>query len=173
MDGTVKLFHLSNKRVLQTFVHCKPEAVSDAPADGSEMEAEEEELESTMSVECVGVARGNLKWLASGGMDKTLKIWDTTNGSCRSVCVHAGGVVSLRWHASLPVVCTGCLDNLVRLWDARSGNLLAELSGHRDQVTFIDCLPPIPSSGDELDTIVTASNDGTSRIFRVATLSLV
>jgi hypothetical protein len=48
MDGTVKLFHLSNKRVLQTFVHCKPEAVSDAPADGSEMEAEEEELETLL-----------------------------------------------------------------------------------------------------------------------------
>jgi len=51
--------------------------------------------------------------------------------------------------------------------------MLAELSGHRDQVTFVDCLPPFTSSGDELDTIVTASNDGTARIFRVATLSLV
>lgn len=188
MDGAVKLFHLGGKRVLQTFVHCSPQAIEGAPAPASEdamqegdedYKAEEggmQKEESILSVECVGIAKGTLRWLASGGMDKTLKIWDTTNGSCRSVCTHGGGVVSLRWHSSLPVVCTGCLDNLVRLWDARSGSLLSTLTGHRDQVTFIDMitLPSQAGSDNEaLDSIISASNDGTARVFQVFTSSLL
>ena len=184
MDGTVKLFHLSNKRVLQLFVHCKPEVLAEGAdametlmnEDGEEIDGEQRD-EAILSVECVGIAKGSLRWLASGGMDKTLKIWDATNGSCRSVCVHGGAVVSLKWHAVLPVVCTGCLDNVVRLWDARNGSLLAQLTGHRDQITFVDMLPLISSpsteSGDQFDSIISVSDDATARIFQISTTSLL
>lgn len=181
IDGTVKLFHLGGKRVLQQFVHCKPEDDVGAAArneaaplealmndDGEEIEGEQKDV-SISSVECVGIARGSLRWLASGGMDKTLKIWDTTNGTCRSVCMHPAGVVALKWHALLPVVCTGCLDNSVRLWDARNGTMLAQLTGHRDQVTFLDMV----SVTGALDTIISVSDDGTARIFEVSTASLL
>lgn len=48
-------------------------------------------------------------------------MWDIATGSCRSVCAHGDSVVSLRWHDSLPIVCTAALDHIVRIWDARSG----------------------------------------------------
>ena len=181
MDGTVKLYHLGGKRVLQTFVHCKPEEVA-AAAEAGAMEAVDEgdenddeeggtrKEESVLSVECIGLARGTLRWVASGGMDKTLKIWDATTGSCRSVCQHGAGVVTLRWHSSLPIVCTGCLDNMVRIWDARNGTILAQLSGHRDQVTSIDWLS---TSTSGLDSIICCSNDATSRVFQVDVSSLL
>jgi len=185
MDGTVKLYHLAGKRVLQTFVHCKPEETTLAGGGAMEAVAEEDEdadedgtrkEESVLSVECVGMARGSLRWLASGGMDKTLKIWDITTGSCRSVCHHSAGVVSLRWHSSLPVVCTGCLDNNVRLFDARNGSQLAELTGHRDQVTYIDMVS-LPSHSGEgahgLESIICSSNDSTCRVFHVDLWSLM
>lgn len=195
IDGTVKLFHLGSKRVLQMFVHCKPEELvggdifrEDAVAetlmneDGEEILGEQKEV-SIASVECISIAKGSLRWLASGGMDKTLKIWDTTNGTCRSICTHNGGVVSVKWHSFLPVVCTGCLDNNLRLWDARNGSLLAELTGHRDQVTFLDMIsttvpgmvstPTDAAQGDALDTIISVSDDGTSRIFQISTAALL
>jgi len=182
MDGTVKLFHLSGKRLLQTFVHCRPEEVVGGASAAMETVQEEEEdgeggliqkEESILSVECVGFARGSLRWVASGGMDKTIKIWDTTNGSCRSVCHHNGGVVSLRWHPSLPVVCSGCLDNLVRIWDSRNGGLLADLSGHKDQVTNIDMVSSSSAEGATLDSIICTSDDGTARVFQIDTVSLL
>ena len=37
---------------------------------------------------------------------------------------HEDSVVTLQWHATLPVVVTGCLDFNVRVWDARSGEEL-------------------------------------------------
>lgn len=110
------------------------------------------------------------------GMDKTLKVWDTVSGGLRSTCFHGGSVVSLKWHSSLPVICTAALDNSVRLWDARNGALLKEFTGHRDLVTSIDLLPIgrcIGSSSVEeaaavsgaTDVIVSVSDDNTAKVF--------
>ena len=168
MDGEVRLFHISGKRLLQTFVHSTPVKVeggqqkdAEGPGEGTgaegmeegsdddDEEEGEEQLEEVKAVECVGLAAKDLKyvshcscpdsmhsflvallccvlyrWLASGGADFTMKIWDINTGTCRCVCRHEDSVVALQWHQSLPVVATGCLDFNVRLWDARSGNVL-------------------------------------------------
>ena len=129
-----------------------------------------------------------LKWAASGGLDKTLKVWDLVTGTCRSVCAHGGSVVALQWHTALPVVTTASLDRAVRLWDARNGTLLLRLTGHTDILTNLDARR-IPSEGANdddhaasassasvgsgsgsgsraaTDAIVTVSDDGTARIF--------
>ena len=88
--------------------------------ESPEVNQDEEGEMGVMSIECVGFCP-SLPWVASGGMDKTLKVWDTVSGTCRCVCSHGGSVVVLRWHPSLPVVTTAALDNFVRLWDARGG----------------------------------------------------
>jgi WD40 repeat protein len=68
-------------------------------------------------------------------MDGNLKIWDLGNYSCRHICQHDGGIVRLRWHDWLPLVYTACTDGVVRLWDARSGHCLYELTGHQVRTT--------------------------------------
>ena len=105
------------------------------------------------------------------GMDKTLKVWDTVSGGLRSTCFHGGSVVSLKWHSTMPVICTAALDNSVRLWDARNGALLKEFSGHRDLVTSIDLMSIgrgveatvlLPGA---TDVIVSVSDDNTAKVF--------
>jgi ribosome assembly protein SQT1 len=109
-------------------------------------------------------------------MDKTLKVWDTVSGGLRSTCFHGGSVVSLKWHSTMPVICTAALDNSVRLWDARNGALLKEFTGHRDLVTSIDLLSIGSSSlggvaeaagllPDATDVIVSVSDDNTAKVF--------
>ena len=58
----------------------------------------EEELEETFSVECIGFSSHdiNQKWIASGGMDTTLKIWDMNNGNLRCSCKHTTTVRRLK-----------------------------------------------------------------------------
>lgn len=46
--------------------------------------------------------------------------------------------MALKWHATFPVVITAALDSLIRVWDARSGTCLRELSGHQNIVTNLD-----------------------------------
>lgn len=145
---------------------------SDYDSDG------EERHDAVLGVECVGFANGEFKWVASGGMDKYMKVWDTMTGTARCTCLHGGSVVALVWHSSLPLVCTAALDNVVRIWDARNGALLQELTGHNDLVTSIDMVPitnanRVEGCGDATDMIVSVSDDHTSRIFYVNTATLI
>lgn len=89
-DGTMKLYHISGKRVLQSFVH----AVVTGSGTENAMDGGGEAGDVTMSVECVGfycppqgVATSNIKYVASGGVNGQLKIWDSNNGQMRSSCV--------------------------------------------------------------------------------------
>jgi WD40 repeat protein len=108
-------------------------------------------------------------------MDKNLKIWDIVSGACRSVCVHNGSVVALKWHKTLPVICSAALDNIVRIWDARNGSMLLALSGHRDLVTNFEVSTVLfeESNGAKKDLIATVSDDGTSKIFLLDMNSLI
>jgi hypothetical protein len=204
VDGTVKLLHVANKRVLMSFVHSKGDAVDvpvttdveqappipspsgmgdqgeDVGGDHDEMwegrnKEEEVAREEVLTVECVGISATAIKWCASGGMDKTLKVWDMTNGGCRAVCVHQGGVVALRWHAELPLIGTAALDNIMRLWDARAGTCLREFSGHTSMVTSLDMLS-VRGEGDDQavqDVLVSVSDDCTAKVFHYSGNDLV
>lgn len=44
------------------------------------------------------------------------------------------GIVHLQWEESSSVVSTCCLDGKLRLWDARSGNLVSEYCGHTAEI---------------------------------------
>jgi len=154
----------------------------DAAAASAE-EEDEEEMEATLAVECVGFSAKDLRWVASGGMDNALKVWDLTTGSCRSICHHGGSVVALKWHASQPVICTASLDSVVRVWDARAGNLLQELTGHAEIITSLEMrcgvLPADPtitnaeSFQGPVDLIISVSDDFTARLFTIDLTALL
>ena len=117
----MKLYQISGKKVLHTFTHTiAPSSTPEAEAEGEGDDNDDGE-ESKVSVECVGFSN-DAKWVASGGMDKTLKIWEATTGVCRAVCDHGDSVVALKWHIKLPVVFTAALDQVIRIWDARTGH---------------------------------------------------
>lgn len=44
------------------------------------------------------------------------------------------GIVHLQWEESSSVVSTGSLDGALRLWDARSGNMVSEYHGHTAEI---------------------------------------
>ena len=191
-DGTIKLLQISGKRVLQAFLHSTPVAADVADAlpdikerdearDDDEDDDEEDgemvmDSEGSLSVECVGFSH-DARWIASGGLDKTLKIWDVMNGACRCTCLHPASVVSLAWHSSLPAIATAALDNMVRLWDARTGTLVLQLTGHTDLVTSLSLAPLWPASPSlasaASDVILSVSDDHTVRIYHVNTRSLL
>jgi WD40 repeat protein len=152
-DGEAKLFQLSGQRLLNVFVHATSAIHSE----------EEMDVESTTGIESVGFSHDQYKWVATGGMDKFLKIWDISSGNCRVQCEHEGGVVSLKWHPTLPFVCTGSIDGVVRVWDARNGNCVHFLPGHANMVTRVDWKFSVPTCG----TIISVSDDKTVRLFDV------
>jgi WD40 repeat protein len=102
-----------------------------------------------------------------------MKIWDTSSGTCRGLCPHGDSVVALRWHSTLPMIATAALDNIVRIWDARTSSCILQLTGHYNLVTNLEMVPLTHSNteGDELqktDVVVSVSDDGTARVFHIA-----
>lgn len=205
VDGKMRLYQISGKKLLQTFVHVVPKLLNPAEASilSDNMDDESKfvksadidgydddddltvaEVETTVSVESVGFCNcSDLKWIASGGMDSTLKVWDLMTGVCRSVCSHDDSVIALKWHQSLPIIVTAALDNILRLWDARNGSLLCRFTGHNNLILNFDMHPfhintassntqPDVSSnsnesGNFSDVIVTVSDDGTAKVFMI------
>lgn len=86
-DGTVKLYQLSGKKLLQTFIHSRRDSSSNNNNNNSstrdndgvpvgETQIEDDDGEpvfvmdegSMLGVECVGFPSEEFKWVASGGM---------------------------------------------------------------------------------------------------------
>ncbi len=168
-------------KVLQQWTHSTPrsgQALASKVINEEENEMDQVQRdEEYISVECVGLfsnATGEFNWAASGGMDSTMKIWDFSTGACRCSCVHEGSVVALKWHPSLPAVITCSLDNKIRVWDARSGTCVLELTGHENLVTNLDFISGAPNDNDDTnDIIVSVSDDGTARVFLLNTSKLL
>jgi WD40 repeat protein len=57
---------------------------------------------------------------------------------------HGWDVKTVDWHPSEPVIATGGKDNIVYIWDVRTGNEVGKLQGHRNTV---NCVRFSPSGG--------------------------
>ena len=167
-DGVAHVCHIGTKKVVASLRHFE------APL--SSANNEDEEMELPMSVEAVGFASAtvNPNWVATGGVDGVIKIWDLANdGQCRQVChvaeseSNAGGITRLRWHPTLPLVFTSSSDGAVRVWDARNGVLVKTLTGHSDMINDLDVTFFDPENEGGMAVIVSGSDDKTVRIYEL------
>ena len=66
-----------------------------------------------------------------------LQTWTVPAGSSQAEFPHPRGIQSFAWNPKLNMIATGCLDGLVRLWQAETGELIGELEGHAPQTDAI------------------------------------
>jgi WD40 repeat protein len=105
--------------------------------------------------------------LVSGSDDKTLKIWSKGSSGtfeCKSTLdVDAGfrGVQSVSFSPKDNVIAAGCYNGKIHLVDAVAGEVKSTLTGHTDWVTQVEFI--------DADTVVSSSDDGTTRAWDVAT----
>lgn len=112
------------------------------------------------SVECVAFSPCN-PWAATGSMDQKLIIWDLQHSSARSTCEHEDGISCMTWLGESKYIATGCLDGKLRVWDSLSGDCVTTFSGHAGAIQSL-------SVSANLDFLVSASIDGTARVFEIA-----
>ncbi|CAG8124908.1 unnamed protein product [Penicillium salamii] len=102
-------------------------------------------------------------WVASGGLDQKVYLWDL-NGGGETLSINAGGDDSTdkgsvyALGAVSSVLASGGPENVVRVWDPRSGKLVTKFVGHTDNIRDI----LINQTGD---TIMTGSSDQTIKIW--------
>ncbi|KAJ8403475.1 hypothetical protein AAFF_G00352470 [Aldrovandia affinis] len=123
--------------------------------EGKAKDSTADEADSN-SVESVGFCNV-LPLAAVAYLDGTLAIYDMST-NLRHRCQHKAGIVHLRWEEGSAVVSTCSLDGAVRLWDARSGNIVSEYRGHNAEILDF-------ALNREASLAVTASGDHKAKVF--------
>jgi len=192
-DGSAYVVHLKGKKVVATLKHfdapldTNANSAAKAGGAGDTMETDDNEEPLITSVEAVGFATKevNPNWVATGGSDGVMKVWDLTNGlgQCRQVCkvpstnengssAACGGITHLNWHQTMPILFVAYADGIVRLWDARNGALVHSLSGGNstgdNQVNDLATeLVDVKNGVGGIVDVVTANDDGTVKVYKV------
>jgi WD40 repeat protein/energy-coupling factor transporter ATP-binding protein EcfA2 len=100
--------------------------------------------------------------LATGGEDKTVKLWDPASHlELATLTGHAGSVVSLAFSPDGRTLATASTDSTVKLWDTTSHQELATLRGHNGDVTTVAFSP-------DGRTLATCSTDKTVKLWDAA-----
>ncbi|KAH7180158.1 hypothetical protein DER46DRAFT_640400 [Fusarium sp. MPI-SDFR-AT-0072] len=76
--------------------------------------------------------------LASGSVDKTVKIWDAATGAyIQTLEGHAASVNSVTFSADSQRLASGSADKTIKVWDAAMGACLQTLKGHSSSVNLV------------------------------------
>jgi WD40 repeat protein len=113
-------------------------------------------------VHCVAYSPDG-KTLASGNVDKRVRLWDVTTGKEKAILKgHTGSVISVAWSPCGKMLASGSGDQTVKLWDVVTGKEKATLKGHEWSVDSIAYSP----DGKKL---ASASGDDSVKLWDVAT----
>jgi WD40 repeat protein len=172
-DRTIKLWEVSTGQLLTTFTTHKLKVtalayssrgiLASASADGSICLWTDTLRHQLMGHvgSVTSIAFSPDGWLlASGGADRSIRIWDTSSGDCVQVFAgHPWLVSALAFAPSGEIVFSGSWDRTVKVWQLSTGYAIDTLIGHTDSVT---CLA-VSADGHQL---FTGSRDRSIKIWQ-------
>ncbi len=85
------------------------------------------------------LAVGGIDWLATGGTDGAVCLWDL-HQRCE-IATLAGGSTAVAFHPSGQRLASASLENAIWLWDLHSQEVVAEITGHDATLTALAYSP--------------------------------
>ncbi|XP_056685142.1 uncharacterized protein [Spinacia oleracea] len=112
------------------------------------------------SINCIGLSL-SMPWVATGGSDEKVVIWDLQHSAHRSTFEYQDEVTCLKWLGESRFVASGCGDGQIHICDTRSGEHVRSFKDHTGNIQQLDV------SADN-NFLVSASEDGTARVFDIS-----
>ncbi|MBD2743586.1 serine/threonine-protein kinase [Coleofasciculus sp. FACHB-1120] len=101
--------------------------------------------------------------LASGGFDRTIKLWDLKTGKLlNSLLEHSKPVLTVAFSPNGQLLASGSVDNTLKLWSLPAGTVNCTIAGHLDSVISISVA--ISPDGQ---AIASGSDDQTIKIWHL------
>ena len=132
--------------------------------------SEESQIPTTIGlhsdyVKCLASPGTHSDWVASGGLDHKIRLWDL-NGGGEKLQIDVGedessakgSVYALSVRGS--IMASGGPESIVRLWDPKSGKRITKFVGHTDNVRDI-------LINEDGDTVMTASSDQSIKVWSI------
>lgn len=108
----------------------------------------------------------NGKYIASGSFDKTVMLWDASNGQhIRTYKEHTQRIQALAWSPDSRYIASASNDASIHVWEAATGDTLHTYLGHRGEVNDVAWSP-------DGTRIASASADCTVHIWEAKTGTL-
>jgi WD40 repeat protein len=109
--------------------------------------------------------------IASGSSDKTVQVWDASNGgNVYTYRGHSNSVNAVAWSPDGKRIASGSGDNTVQVWDASNGGNVYTYRGHADWVQAVAWSPDgrriASGSEDKTVQVWDASNGGNVYTYR-------
>lgn len=116
-------------------------------------------------VKCLATPGVHSDWVASGGLDRKIKLWDL-NGGGEKLQIDIGDELNTKGSvyslgiggAGGGILASGGPESVVRVWDPRSGKRITKFLGHTDNVRAI-------LVNEQGNIILTASSDTTIKMW--------
>lgn len=100
------------------------------------------------------------RYLASGGLDRAIHLWDTrTRQHLQAFNGHRGAVTGLAFRQGTQQLMSSSLDRTIKLWSVEDRSYIDTLYGHQSDVIAIDCL--------RQERILSCGRDRTLRLWKV------
>lgn len=78
------------------------------------------------------------KMLATGSMDKTIKLWEAATGrELRTLTGHSSFVLSVVFSPDGKTLASGSVDKTIKFWEVATGRELRTLNGHANWVNSL------------------------------------
>jgi len=133
---------------------------------GGDYPGDEELFEEDFMVLTLAVS-GNDRYLAAGGSDGIVRLWNYRSGDLIAVLEgHTDYVRSVAFSPDDRILASGSDDGTIKLWDVEEIRLLKTLRGHTDYVRSV-------AFNYDGTVLITGSDDGTVRVWDMNTFETI
>lgn len=134
---------------------------------GNEADLKKRQRAHSNDVTCVAFSPDG-RWIASGSLDDTIKIWDAVTGAEKVILQHSGslyrsdqkGVMSIAFTPDGRTLASASNDIVIKLWDLSRQEQVATLRGHSKSVNQLAVSP-------DGKTLCSGSVDETVRLWNL------